>query len=34
MALLILDEGLIRCLTPLESHNLLEVIEARYSRVS
>jgi DNA replication protein DnaC len=27
--LLILDEWLIRCLTPQESYNLLEVIEAR-----
>lgn len=30
--LLILDEWLIRCLTPQESYNLLEVIEARCSK--
>lgn len=30
--LLILDEWLIRCLTPIESYDLLEVIEARCSR--
>ena len=30
--LLILDEWLIRCLTPNESYNLLEIIEARIAR--
>ncbi len=30
--LLILDEWLIRCLTPNESYNLLEIIEARIER--
>lgn len=30
--LLILDEWLIRCLTPQESYNLLEVIEARCNK--
>ena len=32
--LLILDEWLIRCLTPQESYNLLEVIEARCNKGS
>ena len=32
--LLILDEWLIRCLTPQESYNLLEVIEARSKKGS
>ena len=32
--LLILDEWLIRCLTPQESYNLLEIVESRCSRGS